>query len=98
MMPFNILYPVAADYDFIIKLIEKNLSYTMINFSLVNFRLEGVSSQIDLEKHKLQVRLQHFGYFIILFDNLLKKHNKYITFILLKLLSLKKYMGKNYEK
>ena len=62
-IPFDIQYKIASDYDFMIKLIKSNCSSVRVEKSLANFRLEGVSSQINLMPEYFQIYKKHFGLF-----------------------------------
>ncbi len=61
--PFNIRYKIAADYDFMIKLIKMNKIYIQLDESLANFRIAGVSSLSNLEYDYFMIYKEQFGVF-----------------------------------
>ena len=63
---FDEKYPTAADYDFICRIIEKKLSFTYIDKSIVNFREGGISHTTNTEKELVKLRYKHFGMFTAL--------------------------------
>lgn len=60
--PFNTKYKVLADYNFMLGLIIKNLSYKYIDQSIVNYRTGGISSTANLSKEKFRIFYTHFGF------------------------------------
>ncbi len=58
---FDESYKIIADYDFIIKLIEKHTQYYYIDKVLTNFRKGGISSISSYERELFQVTYLHFG-------------------------------------
>ena len=59
--PFDITYKMAADYDFMIKLIKTNHSCIQVNKSLANFRITGASSITNLDQEYFMIYKEHFG-------------------------------------
>jgi len=61
--PFNITYKMAADFDFMIKLMKTNHSCVQVNKNLANFRITGVSSRSNLDQECFMIYKEHFGLF-----------------------------------
>ena len=101
--PFNEKYNVVADYDFIIRLIKKKMSYTYLNKILTNFRMEGISSVQIHNKDHFYLYLNHFGLFHALKQYLYRTYYLYKRKIakinIIKIFSSKKffYIGRIHE-
>lgn len=92
--PFDLKYKVIADYDFIVKLIHKQLSYIYIDETIANFRLGGISSTTNMTKEKLALYYSHFGimyavynYSIILKSRLIRFFIRTIRFLKRKIIN-----------
>lgn len=79
--PFDIRYKFIADYDFILGLIEKQLSYIYINKSLVNFRTGGISTVTNLNKEKFRLYYSHFGIIRAIYNYMLITNHPFIKSI-----------------
>lgn len=77
---FDESYKVIADYDLIIKLIKKNLTYTFIDSILANFRVGGISSESNYDKEIFRLTYNHFGLYRATVKYLVK-NKKIIAFI-----------------
>jgi len=60
---FDESYKAIADYDFILKLINKNLKYIYIDRVFAYFRLGGISSSAHEMEH-FRLAYNHFGFFM----------------------------------
>jgi glycosyltransferase involved in cell wall biosynthesis len=97
MYPFDLKYKVIADYDFIVKLIRKQLSYIYIDETIANFRLGGISSTTNMTKEKLALYYSHFGimyavynYSIIIKSRLIRFFIRTVRFLKRKIINKQK--------
>jgi len=54
-------YPIAADYDFMIKIIKQTKHHKSLSISLSNFRLDGISTTTDVHLELFKIQRHHFG-------------------------------------
>jgi len=88
-MPFDTRYNIAADYDFMIKLIVSEISYIQIKESLVNFRIRGISSEVDFAKEHFHIQYNHFGIITAIYGYLLATKQPIIAFLIKALVRMK---------
>lgn len=60
-IPFDLSFRIAADYDFVLTLLENKYPYQYLNKKITNFRLEGVSATQNMMKENYLVLKKHFG-------------------------------------
>jgi len=88
-MPFKLQYKIIADYDFMIKLIKRDISYVELSQSLANFRTCGISSEVDLSKENFPLHIHHFGLFFAIISFLLTTKQPLIMYTVKVLVSIK---------
>jgi glycosyltransferase involved in cell wall biosynthesis len=69
---FNVKYKLAADFDLIIKLLNKTRNGIFLESLLVNFFAGGQSQKFSIIKENFLVRKSNYGYSIFLIIYLLK--------------------------
>jgi len=75
---FDESYKAIADYDFILKLINKNLKYIYIDRVFAYFRLGGVSSSAHEIEH-FRLAYNHFGFFVAIKKFFYRTKGHYIS-------------------
>ena len=88
--PFDIAYKMAADYDFMIKLIKTNHSYIQVNKSLANFRITGTSSISNLDQEYFMIYKEHFGLLEAIMFYVRNTKQPFISSIVQSLVKIKK--------
>lgn len=63
---FDLQFPVCADYDLVLKLVNNFENFLYLNKSITNFRLVGVSTQTNVGMEVFKVQKKHFNYVIAL--------------------------------
>ena len=58
---FSEKYKIVSDYDFVLKLVKKQYSYSYIDKIITQFRLDGISSTNSYEKEFFILMKEHFG-------------------------------------
>jgi len=56
---YNTKYKYSADYDLILRLVNKEVNFSFIEKVITNFRIGGVSSTTEAEKEMYRVRINH---------------------------------------
>lgn len=62
-IPFDLSFKIAADYDFVLTLLDQKFRYYYLNKRITNFRLEGISSTENMLKENYRVLTKHYGMF-----------------------------------
>lgn len=88
---FDLNFSISADYDLILSLLEKNIKILYINKSIVNFRLDGISTTTNVGMECFRVHKKHFGIFHSLNQLLLYQLNYLKTKSFIALLGEKKF-------
>jgi len=91
--PFNTKYKILADYNFMLGLITKELPFSYLNKSIVNYRIGGLSSTANATKEKFDIVYKHFGILRAIYSYLIVTNNpiiKPINTIINKIRSIKK--------
>lgn len=60
---FDENFPIAADYDLVLTLLDKKLKFKHISEAIVNFRLAGVSTTTNVGLEVFKVHMKHFNFF-----------------------------------
>jgi len=60
---FDLNFPIASDYDLVLNLLDKKVSLLYIDKVIVNFRLDGMSSNKNIGVEVFKVHNKHFGFF-----------------------------------
>jgi len=76
---FDEKYKIVADYDLVIRLINKDYSYVYIDKVLANYRIGGVSSTGDLAAEHFSLWREHFGLIRAIDSYILRHKNKTIS-------------------
>ena len=66
-IPFDLSFKIAADYDFVLTLLDKKFQYQYLNKRITNFRLEGISSTENLMNENYIVLKKHYGMFYAIY-------------------------------
>jgi glycosyltransferase involved in cell wall biosynthesis len=96
--PFDLKYKVIADYDFIVKLIHKQLSYIYIDESIANFRLGGISSTTNYDNEKFYLYYVHFGILRAIYNYLILIRNRFTRVCIHTARFLKRKVRRNEKK
>ena len=81
-MPFDIKYPIIADYNLMIQLVKKKYTYKYINKPIASFRGGGTSTVMDFNYEAFRLHEKEFGLLNAIHMYLLRQDNKLIVSIL----------------
>lgn len=88
--PFDTSFKIASDYDFMLKVIEKKYSYKHIDKSLANFRIIGISSNLNFELENFKIFKKHFGFIAAIVFYIRNTRNPFVYGLVKRLLNVKK--------
>ena len=91
-LQFDENYRIAADYDFVIKLIENKFTYRYIKKKFTNFSLGGISTTANMNSELYKVQKNHFGIIYALYWYLLRLNNPVINWSLKPISLMRKLM------
>ena len=82
---YNDNYNISADLDFILKLIQNNITYKYLNFFTIGMEAKGMSSSLNYSiikiREDLNIHKRYFkNYFINFFEQKVKKINSISLF------------------
>ncbi|MFA6630024.1 MAG: glycosyltransferase family 2 protein [Sulfuricurvum sp.] len=88
-LKFDESYRIAADYDFVIKLINQGFTYLYLKKKITNFCLGGISTSTNTNVEMFKVQKSHFGFIYASYWYLVRLNNPFANLLLKPLAALK---------